>query len=136
MIRKRLLVSVAVAGFILASAAALRYTQALQIIDADFARRTMQVIIGLILAAYGNFMPKDVAALRGSACAPSRSQSILRVGGWSIALAGLAYAYLWAFAPIAFADIASMIVVIGALFVMAGYCGWAVLSCRNARTAQ
>ena len=95
----------------------------------------MQVIIGLILAAYGNFMPKDVALLR-SACTTSRSQSVMRVGGWSITLAGLAYAGLWAFAPIAFADIASMIVVITALLVMAGYCGWAVLSCRSARTAE
>jgi hypothetical protein len=125
----------AVAGFILAAAAVLRYTQDLQIIDAEFARRTMQVIIGLILAGYGNFMPKDVALLRAS-CATSRSQSVMRVGGWSMALAGLVYAGLWAFAPIAVADIASMIVVIAALFVMAGYCGWAVLSCRNARTAE
>jgi hypothetical protein len=135
MIRKRLLVSVAVAGFILAAAAVLRYTQDLQIIDAEFARRTMQVIIGLILAVYGNFMPKDVALLRKSACATSRSQSVMRVGGWSMALAGIAYAGLWAFAPIAVADISSLIVVIAALCVMAGYCGWAVLSCRNARTA-
>jgi uncharacterized membrane protein YidH (DUF202 family) len=132
---KRLLVSMAVAGFILAAAAVLRYTQDLQIIDAEFARRTMQVIIGLILAVYGNFMPKHVALLRPT-CTTSRSQSVMRVGGWSMALAGLVYAGLWAFAPIAVADIASMIVVIAALFVMAGYCGWAVLSCRNARTAE
>ena len=54
----------------------------------------------------------------------------------TMALAGLVYAGLWAFAPIAVADISSMIVVIAALCVMAGYSGWAVLSCRNARTAD
>jgi hypothetical protein len=49
----------------------------------------MQVMIGVILAAYANLMPKDLGQWRASARAAARSQSALRVGGWSLTLGGL-----------------------------------------------
>ena len=131
MMMKRIFFSLAVAAFMLMSAAVLKYAQAQEIIGADAARRSIQVMIGLVLMVYGNFMPKDIAATRTTACAASRSQSALRVGGWSMALAGLGYAGLWAFAPLAFANAASMVVVATAMLVTMGYGGWLVLSCRQ-----
>src|SRR5262245_42947040 len=131
MMMKRIFFALAVAAFMLMSAAVLKYAQAQEIIGADAARRSIQVMIGLVLMVYGNFMPKDIAATRTTACAASRSQSALRVGGWSMALAGLGYAGLWAFAPLAFANAASMVVVATAMLVTMGYGGWLVLSCRQ-----
>ena len=64
MILKRTSFAVALAVLILGTAAALRYAQGLDLIGADAARRTMQVMIGLILAAYANLMPKDVGRWR------------------------------------------------------------------------
>ena len=90
----------------------------------------MQVMIGLILAAYGNLMPKDVGRWRASARSAARSQSALRVGGWSLTLAGLGYAALWAVAPIAFADVAATTIVAIATLVTVGYGVWAIVSCR------
>jgi hypothetical protein len=48
-----------------------------------------------------------------------------------MALAGLSYAGLWALAPMAFADVASMVVVAAAMLVTLGYGGWALVSCRR-----
>jgi hypothetical protein len=130
MVLKRMSFALAIAGLILAAAAALEYAQSLEIIGAEPAKRTMQVMIGLILAAYANVMPKDIGQWRASLRAATRSQSALRVGGWSLTLAGLGYAGLWAFAPIAFADVAATAVVAAATLVTTGYGVWALVSCR------
>lgn len=134
MILKRTYVAVAVAVLILGTSAALSYAQGLDSIGADAAKRTMQVMIGLMLAAYGNLMPKDVGPWRASALAVARAQSVLRVGGWSMTLAGLAYAGLWGLAPPAFADVASMGVVASAMLITMGYGGWSLLACRSKHT--
>jgi hypothetical protein len=133
MILKRTSFSIALAALFLGTAAALTYAQSLDLIGADAARRTMQVMSGLILAAYSNLMPKDVGPWRASALAVARSQSALRVGGWSMTLAGLAYAGLWAFAPLAFANVAAMIVVASAILITVGYGGWTLLACRSSK---
>jgi hypothetical protein len=135
MILKRTSVAVAVAALILGTAAALRYAQGIDFIEPDAAKRTMQVMIGLILAAYANLMPKDVGRWRASTLAVARAQSVLRVGGWAMTLAGLVYAGLWAFAPLAFADIAAVAVVASAMLITLGYGGWTLLACRSKQTA-
>jgi hypothetical protein len=135
MILKRTGFAVAVAALILAAAAVLNYSQRLDLIGPDAAKRTMQVMIGVMLAAYANLMPKDVGRWRTSALAVARAQSALRVGGWSMTLAGLAYASLWAFAPLAFADVASVVVVAAAMLITMGYGGWTLLACRSKPTS-
>ena len=130
MILKRTSFAVAIAVLILGTAAALSYAQSLDLIGPDAAKRTLQVMIGLILAAYSNQMPKDIGRWRASALAAARAQSALRVGGWSMTLAGLAYAGLWAFAPLAFADVASTVVVASAMVITMGYGGRMMLACR------
>ncbi len=84
-------------------------------IEQDTARRASSFVIGLWLAWYGNRMPK---ALAPSACA----RQVRRVGGWTLALSGLAYAGLWAFAPIPTAMTVGTGVVLGGMAVMLGYC--------------
>jgi hypothetical protein len=49
-------------------------------------------------------------------------------------LAGLAYASLWAFAPLAVADVAATVVVAVAMLITMGYAGWTLLACRSKRT--
>ena len=134
MIIKRASFAVALAVLLLGTAAALRYAQGLDLIGPDAARRTVQVLIGLMLAAYANLMPKEVGRWRASALAVARAQSALRVGGWSMTLAGLAYAGLWAFAPLAIADVASMAVVASAMLITMGYGGRMLLACRSRHT--
>ena len=132
---KQLAFAVGFAAALIALAAGLRYAQGAGMLEAEASRRILQVIIGLALAAYANFMPKQIGPDRGSVNAQSWSQAALRVGGWSFTLAGLAYAALSAFAPPAFADLASMAVVIAAMVVTLGYALWTGATCRLGRPA-
>ena len=131
MILTRVTASMALAGVILITAATLKYAQAEDVISPEVTRRSMQVLFGLMLAAYANVMPKDIGNWQASSRAVARSQSALRVGGWSFALAGLAYAGLWAFAPLAVADIAAMAIVASALLITMGFGTWTVMVCRS-----
>jgi len=134
MILKRISMAIAVAVVFLGTAAAMTYAQSVGLVGPEAASRTIQVMSGLILAAYSNLMPKDVGPWRASPIAVARAQSALRIGGWSMTLAGLAYAGLWAFAPLGFANIVGMIVVGLAMLSTMGYGGWTLLACRSKRT--
>ncbi len=136
MIIKRLAFAIALAILILAVAGGLRYAEAAGMVGAEGARRTMQILIGLGLAAYANLMPKQIGRARKSPQAEAFAQAALRVGGWSLTLAGLAYAGLWAFAPLAIADLASMAVVATALAATLGYALWSFTACRGAGNAS
>lgn len=131
MITKRLLLALAIAVLFLAAAAALKSAPALDLVGRDGATRTLQVLIGLTLAVYSNFMPKAIVRSQTSPLATSRAQSALRVGGWSLTLAGLGYAALWAVAPITVARPAAMVIVATATIVTLAYAHWAALSCRR-----
>jgi hypothetical protein len=128
---RQIMPALVTAAFMLAVAAGLKYAQGMELIGREGATRAFQVMIGISLAVYGNFIPKDIAATR-MACAASRFQSLVRFGGWAFALAGLGYAGLWAFAPVAIANVAAMPIVMAATIVTAGYCGWVLLSRRRA----
>jgi hypothetical protein len=130
MILKRLPFSIALGVLLVGTSAGLKYAESLDLIEPDTVKRLVQVMIGLMLAAYANLMPKDIGKWPASPVAVKRAQSALRVGGWSLTLAGLAYAALWALAPMDFANIASMVIVVAAMLVTMGYGGWTLLACR------
>ena len=131
MIVKRFGVAIALAVIFLASVAALRYAANQGIIGEDVATRAVQVVIGLGLAAYANIIPKQVGGPRRSAEAETRAQAAQRVGGWSITLAGLIHAGLWAFAPLSLANPASMVVVGGAVILTLGHAFWCFTARRS-----
>lgn len=121
MIVKRLGFALGLAAVFLAVAAGLRFAAAEAMITDDLAQRAVQVIIGLGLAAYANVMPKQLGGPRKSAEAETRAQAALRVAGWSMTLAGLAHAGLWAFAPLPFASTASTALVAAATLLTLAY---------------
>lgn len=99
------------------------------LLSEEFVNRTIQVIIGLMLAVYSNFTPKQIGA-PGSPQAEAWKQRVLRVSGWSMAVAGLIYAALWAFAPYDFANYASIAVVATAMAVTMATVLRAAIACR------
>lgn len=131
MIAKPIAQALALAAVFLGVAFALRYAGETGWISENLSRRIVQVIIGLGLAAYGNLMPKQTGKLRGSARAETAAQAALRVGGWSMALAGLVYAALWAFSPLAFADSASLFVILSATALTLAFAIRAGVTCRS-----
>ena len=131
MIVKRFGGAIALAVTFLAAAAALRYAALQGVIGEDVATRAVQVIIGLGLAAYANVIPKQGGGPRRSVEAETRAQAAQRVGGWAMTLAGLAHAGLWAFAPLSFANPASMVVVGGAVVLTLGHAVWCFTARRS-----
>ena len=134
MIVRQLGYALAFAGTILAVAVGLRYGVSTGALEAETAKRIMQVLFGLGLAGYGNFMPKKLGRPRGSPEAEARMQAALRVGGWAMTLGGLAYAGLWALAPLALADTGGTIVVAGAAAITLAYATWCFAACRLVRS--
>lgn len=67
-------------------------------IDGETTTRIAICAVGLQVAWFGNRMPKRYIP-------DASARQAMRVGGWSMALSGLVYAGLWAFAPISVAVI-------------------------------
>lgn len=128
----RIKTAIAIALLFLAAAAGLRYAEGAGLVGADGARRALQVLIGLGLAGYANLMPKRISGAPRSPLAERRTQAALRVGGWSLTLAGLTQAALWTFAPLAVADVGSLAAVAAALTLTLGYALWAFTACGRA----
>jgi hypothetical protein len=105
------------AGGMIALALGATLARRLGAIDADTVLRLVIGVNGLMVAWYGNRMPKTFV--------PSvRVQQAKRVGGWSMVLSGLAYAALWVFAPIRVATFGGCAALIAGIAVTVGYCLW------------
>ncbi len=84
-------------------------------IDSAMVDRIVMGAIGLMVAWFGNQMPKQFV--------PSeRARQAKRVAGWSMALSGLVYAGFWAAAPKDVAVIGGSIAVLLGIGVTVVYC--------------
>jgi len=84
-------------------------------IDGDTVLRLVIGANGLMIAWYGNRMPKTFVP-------SARAREARRVAAWSLVLSGLVYAGLWAFAPIQAAVIGGCGAVLIGIAVTLGYC--------------
>lgn len=117
--------SLAWAGGLLTLGLGASFARSQGVIDGDTTTRIVFTAIGLMVAWYGNRMPK---ALAPSECA----RQVARVGGWAMAVSGLVYAGLWAFAPLHVALYVGCGAIAAGVLVTIAYC----LSVRaRARTA-
>ncbi len=82
-------------------------------IDGDTVTRVTFGVNGLLIAWYGNRMPKAMVP---------RTRPATRVAGWSLVLSGLVHAGLWAFAPIRVAALGGSGAVVAGVVVTLGYC--------------
>lgn len=83
-------------------------------IDQDTTTRIVMGAIGSMVAWFGNRMPKTFVA-------NASARKVARVGGWSMALSGLVYAGLWAFAPFDAAVLMGCAAVLTGIIVTAAY---------------
>src|SRR5690606_16322800 len=89
-------------------------------IEAETVTRIVMCATGLMVAWFGNRMPKRFVP---DACA----RQATRVGGWSMALSGLIFAALWVFVPRQVAVVGGSAAVMAGILVTISYC----LSLRN-----
>jgi len=112
---KDLIGSFAWGGGIVAVALAGTFARQMGYVDGDTVTRVVIGLNGLMIAWFGNRMPK--------AFVPSvLARRVHRVGGWSLVLSGLIYAGLWAFAPIQTAVIGGSAAVLTGIAITIGYC--------------
>lgn len=91
------------------------YARKLGYIEAETVTRIVMCATGLMVAWFGNRMPKRFVP-------DAWARQATRIGGWSMALSGLIYATLWVFAPTQLAVVAGSAAVMLGILVTIGYC--------------
>ena len=112
---KDLVGSLAWAGGIIVLALGATLARRLGYVDGETVTRLVVGANGLMIAWYGNRMPKVVVPVH-------EAWRAARVGGWSMVLSGLTYAGLWMFAPMQTAIIGGCGAVLIGIAVTVGYC--------------
>jgi hypothetical protein len=114
----RITSNLALAGFLIAVSLGLVYLRRMGVVGAEMPTRGAMVLTGILLAIYGNVIPKSASRVS------AKGESLERVTGWATVLAGIVYAAIWAFAPIQIAAVASMGAVLVGFVSVVGYCMW------------
>lgn len=91
------------------------YARKLGYIDGEAVTRIVMCATGLMVAWFGNRMPKKFVP-------NAWARRATRVGGWSMALSGLIYAGLWVFAPTHIAVAVGSLAVLLGIAVTISYC--------------
>lgn len=115
MMNKELIGSLAWGAGIVALALGATFARKLGYIDGDTVTRLVIGTNGLMIAWFGNRMPKVFVP-------SAAARQARRVAGWSLVLSGLVYAGLWAFAPVPVAVAGGCAAVIAGIAVTLGYC--------------
>jgi hypothetical protein len=113
--KKELIGSLVYVGFMLALTVGATIAHRLGYIDRDTVQRVVIIPIGLWMAWYGNRLPKAFVRNAGA-------RQVQRVSAWSQVLSGLAFAGLWAFAPMPVAIWGGMAAILAGLAITFGYC--------------
>jgi hypothetical protein len=113
--RKHIIPALIWSAIIIAIALAAAMARRQNYIDSDTVDRIVISINGLVIAWFGNRLPKTLVP---NACA----QRATRVAAWSMVLSGLIYAGLWAFAPMPVAMVGGCGAVIAGITVTLVYC--------------
>jgi hypothetical protein len=129
MFRKTFLPNLIFAVLMLITAFGLKYAAAHHLVSGDMPMRGVQVLTGLMLAYYGNVIPKTLPRFREGENA--RIQSLRRTVGWLSTLSGLGYAAVWAAVPLASAAVWSVIIVGATTLLMIGCIVWTHFACRR-----
>lgn len=102
-------------GGAIALALGATFARKLGLIDGDTVVRLVIGLNGLMVAWFGNRMPKNFVP-------DIRARQAARVGGWSMVLSGVVYAGFWAFAPIQTAVIGGCAAILLGIAVTVVYC--------------
>ena len=114
--QKELARGIVVAGLLIVAAlAAVGARRAGLIADPELPARISGILCGLVLAVYGNVIPRRLVRYEPDSARPARRQAALRFSGWAFVLAGLANALVWAFAPSTAMALWSMVPIVAAI---------------------
>ncbi len=83
------------------------------LLEMDTGKRGAAAMLGLMLAVCGNFLPKMARRLELGREVVAAYASADRLAGWTLVVAGLAYAGIWALAPMDRAPLGASLVGLG-----------------------
>lgn len=86
---------------VIAISAALAGMEALGLISGAIAERGVGAVLGLLVIAYGNAMPKILAPMDNGD--PARKQALQRFAGWTLVIGGIGYVLAFLFLPLEYA---------------------------------
>lgn len=109
---------------ILVLALVCRQLRTMEYMDAETVTRVVIGATGLMVAWFGNRLPKAFFP-------DPRARQARRFSGWSLFISGVVYAALWAFAPVALAVWLGSAAVITGIVLTMTYC---VMVCRREKT--
>jgi hypothetical protein len=89
----------------------LKWAAVHHIVSSDSPVRGIEVLMGLMIAFYGNAIPKTLQRFREGKGESGRLQSLRRTIGWLLTVGGLGFAAVWASAPLSEAAGWSMAVI-------------------------
>ncbi len=118
------------AGLILLAAVALRLLSP-DYLRADLASRSMGALLGLVVVIYANAVPKTLSPWVELRCGARLEQAMRRFSGWTLTLGGMAYAAMWLFAPVEFANLAAAVSLGAAFLLVIGCYAWGISSGRR-----
>ena len=75
-------------------------------ISTELSHRLLGALLGAVVIAYSNTIPKVLAARTRLRCSPAQDQAARRFAGWSLVLGGAGYMLAWLLAPI---DLAAVV---------------------------
>lgn len=107
--------SLALAALMIATSLGVVVAQKTGVLSVDMGTRVGMVIYTLIVAYYGNLIPKAIVR-------SDRARAARRFAGWAFASTGFVSAALWILAPIDVATAASIALIGTAVVAVLGYC--------------
>ena len=113
--KREILVGLAWGGIFVALALIATFARKMGYIEQETVTRVVSGSMGLMVAWFGNRLPKSFVPY-------AWAREVRRVAGWSQVLSGLAYAGLWAFAPLDVAVWAGIAAILAGIAVTIGYC--------------
>ena len=119
--------ALAVAALYLLAALMLTQLRLHQVIGAETVQRLMGVLMGTVVIATANLIPKRLVPLVRVSCDPAREQTLRRFCGRVLVLGGLGYTLAFALAPIAIASTLAICLLAPAAVAVAGVsarCAW------------
>ena len=130
---KSIVASLVAAALILGISVGLKYLVSTGSLDVLVSKRIMGAIVGLVLAVWGNYMPKTLKPMSEKSCDSSRWVSLRRFAGWAFVVSGLSYSAVWIFAPMEHTRLISMTIVGFSVVLVLTLMVWVIISRKRSQ---
>ncbi|MGH3054201.1 MAG: hypothetical protein ACRDL7_04390 [Gaiellaceae bacterium] len=113
------------AGLILVVSLALK-ALSLSLISAELEQRLFGGLLGLVVVASANVVPKAITPLARARCNPATEQSLRRFTGWSLVIGGAGYGTAALFVPLESSLLLGTAILGASVVSVIGRCLWVI----------